>query len=157
MNAKQDQAKLAKLLPKGHPALKSQTVNDLHGEAVLAWYSEHGLLPEMLAISHSLSAPAAKSYSTFLTNVALYSKAKMESLVASDPKLAGEYALLYMLTAPDDDHFSWVTLGAKDFLRVGLSHYSELMRGFEAVHQTRTERSSALRYLMMLGNGSKEA
>ena len=156
MNAKQDQAKLAKLLPKHHPALKSQTVNDLHGEAILAWYGEHGMIDEMTTVGKSLSAPAARSFATFLHNVAAYSKAKMEALVPTDPKLAGEYALLYMLTAPDDDHLSWITLSAKDFLRVGLTHYSDLMRGFETVHQSRSERSAALRYLTMLGDGAAE-
>lgn len=156
MNSKRAQAQLAKLLPKDHPALKSIGVNDLHGEACLAWYSANLLHAEMKLVGESLSAPAASSLAEFIHNLAIYSHAKMLAMLPTDPTMAGEYALLYMLTAPDDDHLPWVTQQATQFMRAGISHYGDFMAGIAARHESRAERSAALRYLTMLGNGGVE-
>ncbi|NCC20074.1 hypothetical protein EOM33_03350 [Candidatus Saccharibacteria bacterium] len=147
MNAKRNQAKLAKHLSPNHPALTSLHVNGDNLNASMSWYAEHVLAAEIDMILRTLDQSAILAYHEYLMNARNAAFAEANNQIENDPLSASECYLLYMVLAPERDHLPWLAQSASDLLRAGISHYQELMDGIVALHATRDVRARSLREL----------
>lgn len=147
MNAKRNQAKLAKYLSPNHPALTSLHVDSENINATMSWFAEHILVTEIDMVMRTLDQPAIHAYHEYLMNARNAAFAEANNQIENDPLTASDCYLLYMVLAPQRDHLPWLAQSASDLLRAGISHYQELMDGIVALHASSDMRGRSLREL----------
>lgn len=147
MNAKRNQARLAKYLPKAHPALRSIHVDKTNLIDSMSWYSDHPLVPEIKQVLDALDKPAATALAEYYRSLLTAAKEEADDQITSDAITASECYLLYMLLTPIVNHLPWLASNATNLLRCGISYYQELMNGVVAVCESATERHVVLSLL----------
>jgi hypothetical protein len=147
MNAKRNQAKLAKHLPKDHPALRSIHVDKTNLIDSMSWYSEHPLVPEIKQVLDALDKPAAAALAEYYRSLLTAAKEEADDQIDSDAITASECYLMYMLLTPLVNHLPWLASNATHLLRGGIVYYQELMNGVVAICESTTERQVVLSLL----------